>query len=303
MRITAAGRWILVPLLLAALAGAAVAGEESPFFEGRTIDGWLEAYRTGDATQRQEAYQALRRLRPHATFAIAPLVRALSDDDPQVANVAIMTLVVFADEAVPAVTEALRSPKPAVRSRAAQVLMQIGPKAKGAAPALAVALGDADPTVRQMSVMAIGKIGAADPVLAKPLGALLRDPDPEVRRQAAQLLGDLGRDAKPAVPDLVRALDDPEASFAAARALGRLGPAAEPAVGKLARVAKEATDPAVRMEAVRTLGRVGPGAKAAIPTLLELRKTVQGRDYLLDSAVDDALHAIDPKKYPKVKGD
>lgn len=302
MRITAAGRSILVALLLVALAGRAIAGEESPFFEGRTIEGWLEAYRTGDATQKQEAYQALRRLRPHATFAIAPLVRALADEDPQVANVAIMTLVVFADEAVPAVTEALRSPKPVVRSRAVQVLMQIGPKAKGAAPALAAALGDPDPEVRRMSVMAIGKIGAADPVLAKPLGALLRDPDPEVRRQSAQLLGALGRDAKPAIPDLVRALDDPEAAFAAARALGRLGPAAEPAVDKLARVAKEATDPAVRAEAVRTLGRVGPAAKRAIPTLLELEKEVQGRDYLTDAAISAALNALDPKTYPKEKG-
>jgi HEAT repeat protein len=98
--------------------------------------------------------------------------------------------------------------------------------------------------------------------LVKDLG----DKDTAVRRKAAGALVKRGKDARAAVPALVRALNDADESVRAdcARALGKVGAPAVPALVEAAGDKEVRT----RRGAVLALGWMGPTAKAAVPTLV-----------------------------------
>lgn len=95
--------------------------------------------------------------------------------------------------AVPALVQALQSPEPIVRQRAAEVLARIGPEAASAVPYLVRALHDPHEPVQRMAARALGQVGPlaseAVPellhVLLVPLGSTHSFPSPLQRGPAA----------------------------------------------------------------------------------------------------------------------
>jgi HEAT repeat protein/lysophospholipase L1-like esterase len=207
-----------------------------------------------------------------------------------------------ATDDLPALADALESPDPRVRARAARALGQAGSDARRLRPALAARLGDDDRAVRAAAVWALGRLGPRPDADLVALERRLGDADPAVRAGAAWSLGRLGPVATSAAPALVerlgdaepevrrravdalervrpnaatcldaarRVLNDPQSPgrAEAARAVGLMGASAVDAVGDLV-AALGAEEPRVRQEVVSALGAVGPGAAAAVPALV-----------------------------------
>jgi beta-lactamase regulating signal transducer with metallopeptidase domain len=126
--------------------------------------------------------------------AVAPLVRALGDDRPEVRRIALW---------------GLSEMRPTVGSMASAPVARL--------------LADPAADVRGEAARALGDFGAV--AQAEAISALLADPDPEVRRQAAHALGDLQSPASRAA--LQRATRDPDSSVRAkaAWALRQVGEA------------------------------------------------------------------------------
>ncbi len=166
----------------------------------------------------------------------------------------------------------------------------------------------ADPTVRRA---AIGSLIHSDisSRLQTEMRAALKDQDGEVRSMAATAIGNLGKEAVPALPELIVQLQKDkvkEARETAARALGRIGKAAPGEtlpVAPLKAACKDDQDPVtrvvahgalamleidlagqltdlrgylhheealVRMKAAHALGMIGAPARAAAPEIVEV---------------------------------
>jgi HEAT repeat protein len=194
-----------------------------------------------------------------------------------------------------------------VRTRwcATYCLGQLGAPAVEAAEPLRKVLDQAEEIqneyVRATAAWALGRIGAGDEATVALLAKLLRtSPLAPIRRAAAEALGTLGEPAKPAIAELVQALEDKDSvvrvnaavalwriekhakalpalvetlekgqspgPYEAALALGRLniGAGAAPALVRAFRHA----DADVRRAAVQSLGRLGRPALPAIKTAL-----------------------------------
>lgn len=81
--------------------------------------------------------------------------------------------------------EAIKSPDPTTRKKAADVLGNVGPVDPGAIPALITAAKDTDPKVRDAAVLALSKIGPPAADAAAVLQEATKDTDPTVRTHAA----------------------------------------------------------------------------------------------------------------------
>lgn len=133
--------------------------------------------------------------------------------------------------------------KPGVEQRAAKVKVE---------------LQSSDVAVRQA---AIGSLVHSDlsPLMFAEMRAALSDKDGAVRSTAGTAIGNLGKQAIPAVPQLIAQLkSDPvkEARETAARALGRIGKAApeeRSMVGALRTATKDDADPVTRVVALGAL--------------------------------------------------
>lgn len=96
----------------------------------------------------------------------------------------------------------------------------------------------------------------------------LDDADPNQRETAAEQLSAIGKNARPAIPVLIRHVQDPEfyPRLRSIEALGSIGPDASVAVPSLINVINDPTWQIGNM-AVWSLADIGPGAKQAIPSL------------------------------------
>jgi HEAT repeat protein len=158
------------------------------------------------------------------------------------------------------------------RERAAKDLMLVG------APALEPlrrALKSSDPEVVRRSEKCIRQIELNLRIAA--LVGALKDKSPQVRAQSATDLGKLGRDAKDAVPSLVKVFLDDEDATVRGRAVGALweiGPEAKAAVPKFLELLKEKRSPyKLRCDVAFALGHIGPGAEEATPALVDVLET------------------------------
>ena len=118
--------------------------------------------------------------------------------------------------------------------------------------------------------------------------------DPAVRLTAMEILGEMGPAAKPALDDLVKAVDDadPVCRTEAAVALSALGADAAPAVPALRKLLADETMPAQnRYPAAYALGSIGPEAK---PALDELRALEKSADELMATVAVWAALKISP---------
>jgi HEAT repeat protein len=153
--------------------------------------------------------------------------------------------------------------------RAAEVLEDLGPKARPALPELAAILRAPDDGT-ELGATAARCLGAfpQDAATVVPLLiAALKNPGR--RWSALNALANLGPAAAPAVPQVIDLLRDPDPNVRdqACLALGHVGPDAKAAVPHLQKLLD---DPDLRASAIRTLGQIGPDARAAVPQLVAL---------------------------------
>ena len=95
----------------------------------------------------------------------------------------------FGGEPVEHWLEAVRSPDPKARKRAADVLGNVGPVDPRAVPALIEAVKDRDAKVRDAAVLGLSKIGPQASSAESVLEEATRDKDATVRTHAATALG------------------------------------------------------------------------------------------------------------------
>ena len=164
----------------------------------------------------------------------------------------------------------LASPDNVVRAQTAEALGTIGAAAEEAAPALVEAMADDNDRVRAKAVEALGKIGESAAEAAVPgLVRALRDQDNWVSALAAEALGQMGESADGAIPALVRSLShlNPQVRRNAAEALGKMGGAAAAARPALEEAARD-EDGGVRSQAIRALGAIGLPTPASAQLVL-----------------------------------
>ena len=144
-----------------------------------------------------------------------------------------------------------------VRWGAVRVLNNMAPqKAEQAVPALAEALTDNNKTVRLAAAQALRRYGRQAKTAVKPLSQAVEDEVPQVRVAAIKALAAIGPDAHPVAAAVVKALTDseqkPEVRAAAAHALGQFGSLTADAKVALTK-ALEDSDAAVRQAASEIL--------------------------------------------------
>ncbi len=202
-----------------ALSGIGPEGKEA-------IPGLIECLEDEDANLRSWAAGALGQMAPESKAAIPALIKLLDKDD--LGNTqgrgggTIDALSRFREQAVPALTEALKDPSEKIRAGAAGCLAMIGKPAKGAVPALILALRDKNVQVRKNAGLALARMeDDALPALVE----AMKDKEPEIRAAAAMVLGGMASErsgrsltqtevemavqsAKKVVPALLKAMGD-----------------------------------------------------------------------------------------------
>ncbi len=177
------------------------------------------------------------------------LIETLAHYSPQIQRSAVESLVMIGQPAAGLLIEALASPTPLIRTRAALVLGRINdPRA---VPPLKALLVGMDPGMRSAAAAALGQMG--DPATIPDLTLLLGDPAEGIRIAGVQALGATGHPDAFAV--LIEALGDEEYTVraAAAEVLTGHGTAAVPTlIGALCHPSRD-----IRKGAVTCLNAIG----------------------------------------------
>jgi HEAT repeat protein len=288
-------------------------------FKDQVVPALTTALKDPDADVRSSTAWALGQMKEVATPAVPGLAMALKDPDVRVQLSAAWTLAVMEEAIAPTVLAMIAilkaDPKDEMRSRAEEILSQIG---EPAIPAIVTALKTPDVRVRLSALSALGSMGGeatleipitisafSDPELSRltratkdPNGrevptlikmleaqavpslitVLRKDPDSLVRSQALWALGKMRKSATSAIPAMITALKDPEkrVRLNAAWALGRMETAAIAAVPALITVLKRDSDSFVQSYTAWALGQMGKAATSAIPTLITSLKKDSG---------------------------
>jgi HEAT repeat protein len=221
------------------------------------LDGILEAAKDTQPATRFYALSALALMKEKPANQVLPvLISRLEDTEPVVrsqAAVALASMGAAAEPAVPALIKSLR----AKNIGAALALERVGPAAKNAVPALRDALADTTTaiTINMHSSSEAGKVSQVKVTLAE---------------YAAGALGKLGEDAKPAVPNLLRALrsDVEGLRLKVIQALAELGPIDKAIVPGLSHAL---LNPAHKPEAQKAIfDAMGKMGDVAVPELVRI---------------------------------
>ncbi|MFP4248856.1 MAG: HEAT repeat domain-containing protein [Armatimonadota bacterium] len=207
---------------------------------------------------RRVAVGAIRTVGPQSDEAVPALTRALKFESPPVVVEGLPSEVLEADGDLPEAAEAERlAHQIDVRATAAWALGERGGADEEALSALAQATRSTAARLRWHAVTALGRIGAADAEVAAALErSLSRDRAPHVRRAAARAIGLISRPGAQQVAALTQALEDVETRKSAAWALKQGGGAAAEATPALI-AAFDANDRR-RMVVAGALAAIGP---------------------------------------------
>jgi len=168
-------------------------------------------------------------------------------------------------------------PYPAVYSRMARSLGEIGPPAVGS---ILNSLGKRKLASVGWARLAFSRMAGRAKDAVPTLIATLEGKDVEVRICAAMVIGAIGPAAQKACPALLVALEDPDLRVrrCAANSLGRIGARPETVVPALVRaIAANAEESGVPVVAVEVLAKMGPGARKAVPVLIKLLQSKDAR--------------------------
>jgi beta-lactamase regulating signal transducer with metallopeptidase domain len=196
---------------------AALSAQGNSSADPKTIEALIGALSDSDPDVREMVVVTLGRMRdPRIVAALLPL---LKDSDSDVREQAVFALARTGDaSAAAAVATMIDDASPDVREQAVHLLGRS--RNREAVPALLKALKDSSADVREQAAFALGQI--RDPGAVDPLLDMLKDPSPDVREQTVFALGQL-RSPK-AVDGLMSALTDSNANVReqAAFALGQI---------------------------------------------------------------------------------
>ena len=175
----------------------------------------------------------------------------------------------FGADGVPVLVKLLQRQNSSLRQIYSRVQPTLPAKVRGLLPPASLDAGG----IRSRAAAVLGRI---EPTAARPaipnLVRALRDPEPTVRMAVAYTLGNIGRSDRPTVvPALMSALGDPDLSVRlnACSALGQIGPEARQAVPALIDIVRR-SDSDLKPQAIIALEKIRRGATAAIPDLGEL---------------------------------
>jgi HEAT repeat protein len=206
--------------------------------------------------------------------------------------------------AVPLIARALADPDRVIRCQAAELLREIGPRARPAVPALEVLLAEAPQgpddeldLVRCHAAMALAKItGQVDAHLPR-FVQLLGSANVGAREDAAMALGRMGPRAGAAAPALQKALadTDPWVRCQTALALWRLGADRGQAVPVLLDLLEKDPREGAQRAAAHALGKMGPAAKDAVGALENAARTGH---WIVREAAQEALDKIQASGEP-----
>jgi len=196
---------------------------------------------------------------------------------------------------LPVLTRALDDEDYFTRVAAIQGLGVMGADAKSAIPVLlATFTNERDPLYRPLLracvARALGQMGAAAKPAVLELVRALEDSNHELRVAAAQALWQIEKNPA-AIPVLIRGLRDSLTRDKATDALGSIGPAAKAAVPYLVYSLRIMDYSSSAEKAARALGQIGPAAKAAVPSLHEALHDFRPE---VRRAAAEALRKIDP---------
>ena len=196
---------------------AALSGQSNVAAAPGTIEALIGALSDTDPDVREMVVVTLARMRdPRIVPALLPL---LKDANADVREQVVFALARSGDSrATAAITTMIDDASPDVRKQAVHLLGQS--RNRDALPVLVKALNDSSADVREQAAFALGQlrdVSAIDPLLA-----LLKDSSPDVREQSVFALGQL-RNGR-AVDGLIAALNDssPDVREQAAFALGQI---------------------------------------------------------------------------------
>jgi HEAT repeat protein len=263
---------LMLPIMIEALEqaepqGALVAVETIAAAGDKAIDGLTKALDSERA--RYWACLALGEAGPKAKKAVPALVKALSDERPEVQLQALMALGKIgpdAASAAPEIAQFLNAELPATQYAAVFALGSIA-SAEGADALKAAGKSD-DQMLKTLSAWGLAKLSPDNQVVVKraaeQLVASLKSNDQYVRQAAARGLADLKADPELVRPALISALgdSDPAVRGNVVEAVSALGARAVP------EVAKGLKNPQLRGACAAILGRIGPEAKSALPALV-----------------------------------
>ena len=244
-------------------------------------------YRTGDAEEvvpaltmalgdyhlRESALHSLIRFGPEAAPAIRALIEAFRAHPKQPATrwLAADVLAGIGDAAKPSLQKGTASKDLYERLWSTATLAKMEGAQSPHFETLATALASADKKTAQASANALTMIGATSKVVLEEIVAAMDNPV-AAKTDLAMLLSKFGKDAKPAVPNLVKWLDDtsPITRQRSAYALSEIGGAdIVSAIPGLLRML-DAEQGFVREKATVALGSIGKEARGAAPDLIKV---------------------------------
>jgi HEAT repeat protein len=196
----------------------------------------------------------------------------------------------------------LDSSDPDERRNAIFALGAIGPEAAEGVPALAAILtDDPDRDARSQAALALSKMHPASCEAVDALTAALEDEEPFVRMNSSIALVKLGKDARPAIPALIKGVADrrnhrhvgafvPTICGVMLVALGRASAGTDEAVPTLIAVLKNNPTAEMRRAAAQGLGEIGTSARPATDLL---RPLLQDGNPDVRHAAEHALKKIE----------
>jgi HEAT repeat protein len=255
-------------------------GGDPPKKDQLDFDG-LKALKHPNPTVRYDSAQLLADLGPVAKFAIPTLHEMLKEEKSTLIRVKVAEALwkiekPAARDLLPTLLDGLKDKSEEVRANAANVLGQMGAKAKPAVEALSKALGDKEFAVRAEAVMALGEIGPAARAAVPALLETLKSDD--IQLLEPFVLGTLAKIGEDAVPQLKAALTAKEYRLrrGAAYALGLIGKDAGDAVEPLTTML-QAPEADLRALAAVALGKIGDAGRGTLPALTALLKDKDGQ--------------------------
>lgn len=275
----------LAVFLLMLIGAVLLARHLRPLIAGHAVDPaalqpCISQLKVGTDESRQEAAAAIVAMGPDSLIAALDQITTedRGNDKFLIVPGAVRALAGAGDDAIDALSEALRSPKPNVRVGAASVLREMGARGRNALGPLMVALQDENRWVRCSAIESLGNLGSEAEGAITVLVGLAGHPEAYTRRRAIDALGHIGPAAKEAVPTLTKAMElDSDASVRRAAYVAlqqiRLPEIAEDSLAQADKEVRaivtvlQADDDFAAIAAAKTLGDMSIQAKSAIPAL------------------------------------
>lgn len=194
---------------------------------------------------------------PFSSGRLDGALRDFRSPEPQVRELAEVSLRRMGEDAVPALLQVVRTGTEEEKYRAVRVLGRIGPAAAEAVPDLVGLLTGTELEIPSALASALAGIGApAEP----PVLALLASPDATLRYWGVVALGRMAEPGPAALAGLIRAVGDPESSVSAAAdiLLVSQGRRAIPALQAAANASPEDDDVRIA-DILARINRIEPG--------------------------------------------